>query len=227
MSAIGWMLAACVAVTSGYYARRDGENRRHPQIRRGGLLEQLLRVVAGLMLLRNGPQDLPARRELLYAAIAAYAFVTVLNQLVLGTPPLQALMPAAASVLLLAAFAAGVLRAGRRPERFLQSFMALLYAGAVIGLLEIGPTVAFRPYLQKIAGLIEHQADAEALRQALEQVNLPMLPVLLLSALFVWRIVVMAHVFRHALETRMANAVSIALLYPAVLFLVIVLLGRY
>lgn len=190
-------------------------------------MEQVVRIIMGILLLRNGPQDLPARRELLYLAIAAYAAITVINQVVLGTPPLLALMPAAASVLLLAAFAATVLRMGGHPERFLQTFMALLFAGAVIGALEIAPTMAFKPYLQQIAGLLNEQADAEAIRKALEQISLPALPVLVLSALFVWRIVMMAHVFRHALETRLANAFSIALLYPAVLFLVIILLGKY
>jgi hypothetical protein len=186
-------------------------------------VETLPRITLGLMLLRSGPQDLPARKEALVAAALSLVAVTAVAQFALDAALLPALMSALVSILMLAAFASLVLRFAGRSARFQQTFMALLLTAAAIGVLEIGPTAALKPHLLEVIKLAGPNPDAEALRNALSQIKPPAMPVLMLSALFVWRVIVMAHIFRHALEIRFANALGVALLFPAAMMFLVLL----
>ncbi len=153
----------------------------------------ILKAFWDICLLRLGPQDLPASP--LLAGIAAAAYVGVgwlvgLAQLTAG----QALLATLLDALLLAVLVRIVLWVRDRGARFLQTFAALAGSGAVLGLV-ILPLVLWGQ------GGAETGAGSGAL-----------LPLLLL-AWTVWGLTVMAHILRHALETRLIIGMGLSLVY--------------
>ncbi len=100
----------------------------------GGVLRRLVDVV----LLRAGPQALPASRTLATGCVLAYVAVGVA---VLGARmgPAKALAEGILDAAMLAAFAWGLLRLRGWPNRFLQTYTALTGTGALLGLLAWAP----------------------------------------------------------------------------------------
>ncbi len=184
------------------------------------MLSFMTRATLDILLLRRGPQDLPARREVLYVVILAYlvlsapAYVAVIQMQVH-----VALMQSVSSLAYLAGFAWAVLALGGRRERFQQSFMALVATAAVFNILEVGPLISLMPYFLQIQDLmLQAQGQPDALDPAVvEAIDVPGFALVMLLLVYVWRLMVMAHVFHHALEISRGRAMAIALLFPGLI----------
>lgn len=153
---------------------------------------------AELLRLRAGPQDLPPSNVLLAVAVVALGLVNTLIIQRVYTLELAALR-SGVDLLLQFAFVASVLNATRHPERIRQTFTALCATGAVITLL-VWPLIDL--VLDRPAG------D-----------DLAVMATVLLLGIYGWGLVVIGHVFRHALDRTLGQGVLIALVYVLVLSL--------
>ncbi|MEW7974346.1 MAG: hypothetical protein AB2540_06110 [Candidatus Thiodiazotropha endolucinida] len=148
----------------------------------------LLKSAVDLCLLRSAPQDLPASNHLLW--------LLILLNLLVGTAMVLdgrlGLIRAVLENLFGLALMLGVLTAalsmrGRLP-RFNQTASATLLSGLLLSLLAL-PLVAWR-----------HRSESSESE-------------LLLLVLFVWSIVVLGHILRHAFEISLNLGIGFALLY--------------
>lgn len=163
---------------------------------------RVLRNTVGLMLLREGPQELPADAVVTYVGVALYIAV---NMAFLSGPAALAfagVLESVAAVIILGVFAHLMLRLRHWPERFNQTFSALLLTGAVSTLITAGPVLKLMPYLTN-------------------EKPPPLLLVLALFAVLIWRLAVMAHIFRHALEVGIGRAIGVVILFDLVRFLLL------
>lgn len=192
------------------------------------MFAQMARATLDLLLLRRGPQDLPAQKNLLYSAILVYTLFTALAYLsVAEMNVFVGALQAASGLAYLAGFTWMVLAFSGKRARFLQTFLALVLTATVFNILEVGPLISLMPhFLQMQELLVQAQGDGTALDPAsVEAVNIPGFPLALLLLEYVWRLTVMAHIFHHALEISRARAAAVALLYPG-LILLLALMAR-
>lgn len=148
-------------------------------------LQHIVRLVLDICLLRRGPQDLPASASLLAAAVLASAAV--------GYPTMRALPAATATpgldtgfgVIATFAFTYALLHAHGLGNRFVQTASAL-YATDVV--------------VTGIALVLLTLGSADTPVTALG-----------LIGLILWNIAIIAHIFRHALDTVIALATVWAL----------------
>jgi hypothetical protein len=156
----------------------------------------LARAFWGVCVFRLGPQDLPRSGALLGLA--------ALTNLALGVVINQRQLPLG-SAILVALLEFGVLTvltglltlAFRFPRRLVQTLTALFGSGAVIGSLALALLLVLRD-----------------------------IPQLLRVGIFLWNLLVMAHILRHALQIHMAAGFVIAIGYALVLVQLIGLFGR-
>ncbi|MFB4203686.1 hypothetical protein KBTX_02055 [wastewater metagenome] len=148
-------------------------------------LQHIVRLVLDICLLRRGPQDLPASPTLLAATMLASAVV--------GYPTMRALpaatatpgLDAAYGVIVTFAFTYALLHAYGLGNRFLQTATALYATDVVVtGLALILLTLGSAGTPVTALGLI---------------------------GLILWNIAIIAHIFRHALDTVIALATVWAL----------------
>ncbi len=141
-----------------------------------GAMEQLLRVFVDICLLRAGPQRLPASRFLL-ALVAVVHWVLGVTFASFNLALAQSLAAALIGTLLLLGMVQLLVALHRRPERFLQTAIALAGAEVLLG-------IAALPF-----SLWVYWGDAA-----------PLLPSLLSLGIILWGVVVTMHIFRHALN---------------------------
>ena len=155
------------------------------------LLQQLLRVIA----LRSGPEDLPAGWNTAALMVLLYVALGMLadNMLALGTSSFRSLV----SIVLQVVAIVLLLRFSGHAERLPQTITAVAGTGCLFGLLSIG--------------LLAQSAGD----------NLPQGVAVLWLGLFIWSLVVDAHIYRSALSTRMSVGVLIAVMLFALNFMVI------
>ena len=144
-----------------------------------------LKLLIGICLLRASPQDLPASRAGMLAALLAYAAAGVLGVLDVVTLE-NAILAAAVDTLLLVAVTHLVLQWRRLENRLTQTLTALAGCGALLSLLAWGA-----------AGLA---------REAFE-------PEWVWAAFLVWYTLVFGHILRHALSITLAAGVAASLCY--------------
>lgn len=170
------------------------------------MFAQILAITFRLLGFRAGPQDFPYDPRLtkplvLFAAAAnLLVFIQVL-------PLPSALAMAAAMVGAMALVTRSMLRARAVPERFNQTFNALLATSGVLTAALVPLFVQLIPGLQKIAESPELLNDPEALR--------PLMPqgvVFLMNLLNFWNFAVTAHIFRHAGNVSLWLGLIIALI---------------
>jgi hypothetical protein len=164
-----------------------------------------LHVIADLLRLRAGPQDLPDSRPLTLAVIIVYVAQAIITSDILSAGQAGADEQTLRSLLSIAIQfgAVGVILVWRRqPERLQQTIMAFAAAGTVISLL------AFTLLLQADPG-----------------VNKPFLA-LLWFAIFGWSLAVDANIFRHSLEVSLPIAMLITVMLLALTYLLLELLIR-
>lgn len=160
----------------------------------------LLRLFIDICLLRATPQQLPAAPVLRTLALAAYV-ASGLLVLSPGEGLPRAVGMVAVDTLAMLGLLAAALRWRGHPARFDQAASALLGTGALLGLLLL-------PVLL-LGGVGEEGA----------KVVFP-----LWFGLFLWGMVVTAHILRHALELPLAGGMFAALVYFVASLLLIDLL---
>lgn len=155
------------------------------------LLSQLLDII----LLRRGPQDLPAGRSVLLACLSFYVLIAALSLNIGTTPdnPTAVLVLAAGLPLILVWM---VLRVRNRISRWEQTLSALYGTSALLSLITLP---------------LNFTADTE-----------PSGAVVVISLLvFFWSFVVDAHIWRHALELSFAAGLAVAMLLFVISFSII------
>ena len=146
-------------------------------------LLNLIRAFLDICLFRRGPQDLPASAFLLYLTLATHTLSGFL--LSLGSHPAgTAAIAGVTDTALLALLTLSLLYMNRLAVRVPQTLSALAGSGTVIGVLALIPTYWM------------FSARAGNGDQTV--------PVVLLLVLIVWSLVVMGHIIRYALSTRLA-----------------------
>lgn len=146
-------------------------------------MSEFLSRLVGILLLRDGPQDLPAGALPLALAVAFYVAASGASLLLGSTPDRPALVMAVAVVLPLLLIRI-VLGLRGHPARWQQTATALFGTGALLAALSLplsaaGPEPA--PALI-VAGLV----------------------------VFIWSFAVDAHIWRHALEASFAVGLAVA-----------------
>ena len=158
-------------------------------------MSRLILIWFDICLLRAGPQDLPASRELLGLSLASYTLVSFLLSLP-GYPLITAGQLALADVTLLVVFGTTALYASGKMARLTQTLTALSGSGTLLGLFAL-------PVIQLISsGQVAGQSS--------------LLASVLWLLLFGWNLVVVAHIMRHALSVNFPVATGIAMLYTLV-----------
>ncbi len=147
-----------------------------------------------ICLLRAGPQDLPASRELLGLSMASYTLASFLLSLP-GYSLVAAGQLALMDASLVVVFAATVLYFTGKMARLTQTLTALFGTGTLLGLIAL-------PVIQLLAS---GQAGQPSL-----------LAGMLWLLLFGWNLLVVAHIMRHALSVNFPAATGIAILYTLV-----------
>jgi energy-converting hydrogenase Eha subunit C len=155
----------------------------------------LLQRFFEICLLRAGPQDLPASRFLLWISLLAYGAVGMVMSV-------QNLDVARASLLvlldtaLLAALLFALLWSRGLLERYLQTMTALLGTGAIL----------------QVAALPILSWQREGLGEETISTTL-MIASLLLWIWLLWNLIVVGHILRHTLSTRLPIGVLLGLAY--------------
>ena len=163
-------------------------------------MSRLILIWFDICLLRAGPQELPASRELLALAMACYTLVSFILSLP-EYPPVVAVKLALLDGALLMVFALTTLYLSGKFARLTQTLTALSGTGALLGLLAL-------PVIQLLSSA--HSTGQPS----------PLAGMLWLL-LFGWNLAVVAHIMRHALSTGLPLALGIAILYTLVAMQVI------
>lgn len=160
-------------------------NRSHPWKR---ALKALLTSAVELCLLRCAPQDLPSSIFLLQLMVALNLLVGIVMVVDAQFGIVRAVLENLFGlVLMLAVIYIALSLRGKLP-RFIQTATAMLLSGLLLSLLAL-PLVAW--------GHRSESAESE----------------LLLLVLFIWSIVVLGHIIRHAFELPLNIGIAAALLY--------------
>ncbi|MGR8920836.1 MAG: hypothetical protein ACU85V_14570 [Gammaproteobacteria bacterium] len=156
----------------------------------------LLRAFWSLSTLRLAPQDIPRSTALLaLATLANVSLSTAINQIQL--PLGSALLVAGLEMLVLFGLSSALLFYLSFGARIVQTLTALMGCGALIGAVVLG--------LMAVLG--------------------PDIPTGLRVLVFLWNLLVMAHILRHALNVHFVLAFFIAVGYAIFLLQVIVFIG--
>ncbi len=191
------------------------------------MLNLMARITLDMLLLRRGPQELPARRELLLLAVAVYVLVSGIAYLSIAEMNVQlALMQSITSLAYLATFVWIVLVMAGKRARFLQTFMGFVTTATLFNVLEVGPLMSLMPRILQLQALMQEAqtTGGDINPAALEAIQMPGLAMVLLLCVYMWRLIVMAHIFHHALEITRGRALALTLLFPAmVMFLALMM----
>ena len=158
-------------------------------------MSRLILLWFDICLLRAGPQDLPASRELLGLSMASYTLASFLLS-VPGYPLVSAVQLALMDAGLVVVFAVTALYLTGKMARLTQTLTALSGTGTLLGLIAL-------PVIQLLS------SGKDAVQPAL-------LAGMLWLALFGWNLIVVAHIVRHALSVNFPVATGIAMLYTLV-----------
>lgn len=178
------------------------------------MFAQTLRVTVDLLLLRRGPQELPANWNLLATLTLLYISVHFAQaRTAAETGP--ALLQAVLATALLFAYVRSILHARDLLPRFVQTLSALLAVGVLATLLLLGPTASLAPFLERVAAGEPSQTAAQP----------PMFALLASLVISVWALIAYGHIYRHALDVRLMAGVLVALGFEFLLLVVFALLG--
>ena len=173
-------------------------------------MSQFLPSLGRVLLLQNGPQDLPYSTSLLAGSIAAGVVANILS-LGVGTSTLVAIPQTLLATLISAGFVVGLLQIRERTPRAVQTLTALFATQAVLGVVALFPMSALAPVFQQLA----ENPDAAATIQA------PSAAVGAWLALGLWSVLVTGHIFRHALDVHLIAGMGLALLQGMLIWLVL------
>ncbi len=155
---------------------------------------RLLQLFMDICLLRGKPQDLPSSRFLFSLTLGASLLVSLPALTLNLGGPLPALAAGIMDIFLTIVFLRGGLYILEKDARFQQTATAVFGAGAILNVIAM-------PLEVTIASVAESGA------------TLPPMAGLLYLALVVWSLVILGHILRHALDTRLGFGIGIAVLY--------------
>ncbi len=153
---------------------------------------KIIEYFIALCLFKSSPADLPASKWLLKLSLVVYIIVGILVGLT-NADLTTSLFTSLADTIVLALFTWFVLNIKQLQPRFMQTYTALLGAGACIGLVAIPILSLF------YRTMVEQQPT-----------NISMI---LMMALMFWSLMVMAHIFRMSLEIKPGLAAVITVIY--------------
>lgn len=186
-----------------------------PTVNLSAAVAATLRILA----FRAGPQDFPFDRRLQMPLIAFAAFANALifsQVLPLATSLAMALAMVGATALV----TRSLLRSRKVPERFQQTFHALLASGATLTLLLYPLFVQVAPVLRELA------AHPEQLESG-TPIALPAPLVWASNLLNFWNFAVTAHIFRNAANVNLWLGFVIALLLAFVVLFLVAFAGTF
>lgn len=163
------------------------------------MLDFLARLV-GILVLRAGPQHLPASANAMVLATGLYAATAAVNIYAGSQTPDRPGLTLAMAVLLPFFLAWGVLRLAGKPQRYIQTVTALFGVGALLALVNL-PVLMFEP-------------DAT-----------PPPAMLLALVAFFWHFAVNGHIWRNALEVSFSAGLAVAVVLFALSYFVITNFG--
>ncbi len=156
----------------------------------------------GIVMLRFGPQDLPAGSSPLILALLLYLLVTAVA-MSLGQPPEQPVLVLALAMILPLLLARMVLALRRVPQRWPQTVTALFGTSAILTAISLPLAVT-------------GGGESEP----------PLFTAMASLAVFVWSFAVNAHIWRHALDASYAAGLAVAVvLFAITLFIITSLAG--
>ena len=161
---------------------------------------ELISAWFGICLLRTQPQDLPASRFLLGLSLASYALVSLLVS-VRSYGMAGAIQVAMLDIGLLTAFVLCLLYLQSKTARINQTLSALAGCGSLLGVFALPLVLLVQP------GQLPDQ--------------IPVVLSLFWLLLFVWNLLMMAHIMRHALSSSFATGLAFSVLYMLVTMQVI------
>jgi len=159
---------------------------------------QLIALFFKIATFQSSPQDVPATSVALYSGVALAFVIGLLQYLVVGGayyPLIRVVLELAVPAIALY----GLLLFFKLPQRFGQTFTALCGSGAVIYVLAL-PVL---PVLYTTATPAYGAATY------------------LIIALYIWSILVFAHILRHAIGVGFATAISISIAFGLIVMLVV------
>lgn len=142
--------------------------------------------------LQDGPQDLPAAVLLRNTALLSYLLLSIVTS-ALNMPLGQALIAAAVDVTLLITLTSFLLSLRGLSARITQTLTALAGTSVILSLFSI-------PMLIWLHMARSGQGDAA-------------IPSLIMLALVIWNLLIIAHIFKHALSTLFAAGLLLAVGY--------------
>ena len=158
-------------------------------------MTQLITLWIDICLLRAAPQDLPASRVLPVLALACYMLVSFVVSLSFYTGA-EAFQVTVTDLGLLLVLVPGLLYLRGKTPRINQTLSALAGCGCLLGLLAL-PLVRF-------------------LGQDVPVGEVPLVLSVFWLCLFVWNLLVVAHIMRHALSTSLAVGIGVAVMYALI-----------
>ncbi|OGT31651.1 MAG: hypothetical protein A2W28_09025 [Gammaproteobacteria bacterium RBG_16_51_14] len=141
---------------------------------------------------RKNPQDLPKSNVLLSLSVAGYILASAMLAL-LSAQIVNATLAGVIEALLVMVFTYGLLQFGNKTERWSQTVTALAGTGIVISLIALP--------LYYLGSSLGQEGTGQSIG------------LLLLIVLIIWNIAIMAHIFRHALQTTIGLGIIIAISY--------------
>lgn len=157
-----------------------------------------LAVILKLLLLRAGPEDLPFSRDLT-RVMFVLGTVSATALMGIGAPLPVALLMALAGIAANALFTWGVLEPRGLRNRFQQTFNAQMGIGVFFALAMVPAFMVIAPEMARVI------ADAELAQRLREGdatvVHLPLWIGLYIDVVFLWSLVVNAHILRGATGT--------------------------
>lgn len=162
----------------------------------------LIRVFFDICLFRRGPQDLPTSSFLLHLTLATYAVSSFL--LSLGSQPAAtAAMAGITDTALLAGLTLSLLYTQGRRVRIPQTLAALAGSGTLLGLIALPPAYWLFS--------LQNTGSGQTL-----PIVVPL--ALIIWGVVVWSLVVMGHIIRSALSTRLVIGLAVAILFIGIEF---------
>lgn len=155
-------------------------------------MEALIQAYWRILLLRQGPQSIPASNALLWLALLLHYLVGTLHSLFV-MPLHQAIVYALVSTLAMVGIVHGFLLLFKKTARFFQTVTALAGCEAILGAVLLPANL-----------LVEGEGSATGLVSI----------VAILSLLTIgWNVAVAAHIFRHALAVSMGRGFVFSVIY--------------
>ena len=159
------------------------------------LMKAIVRTCWEICLLRQGPQVFPRSWLLFAVMLAVYLVMDAILFVAQGTRGFAILYQTLFDTALLAAFLALVLGLWQKLERFDQTAVALFGTGTLI-------MIAAVPV--SLAATLPHLASMQYVAEVL------------IYGILAWSILVIAHVIRHALDTKLSIGILIAGAYTVI-----------